>query len=157
MKTLTSLLLCVVTLFATSELCAQNIRPSSRARVIIDNDFSGDPDGLVALAHQLLSPSIETTAIIGSYVNRGWSKNSGNPARDAVEAVDELLAVMGRSGEYKVYQGSATTMTDPNTPIESEGDYCRGYARRLAPALCIVRCVAQYYRLGVAYGACYCR
>lgn len=121
MKTLTSLLLCVATLFATFELCAQNIRPSSRARVIIDNDFSGDPDGLVALAHQLLSPSIETTAIIGSYVNRGWSKNSGNPARDAVEAVDELLAVMGLSGEYKVYQGSATTMTDPNTPIESEG------------------------------------
>ncbi|MBF7015687.1 nucleoside hydrolase (plasmid) [Novosphingobium resinovorum] len=25
-------------------------------RVIVDNDFAGDPDGLVALAHQLLSP-----------------------------------------------------------------------------------------------------
>lgn len=29
-----------------------------RMRVIIDNDFSGDPDGLFQLAHHLLSPSV---------------------------------------------------------------------------------------------------
>lgn len=33
------------------------------ARVIIDNDFAGDPDGLIALAHQLLSPKTRTTLI----------------------------------------------------------------------------------------------
>jgi len=29
------------------------IRQSPKARIIIDNDFAGDPDGLIALAHQL--------------------------------------------------------------------------------------------------------
>ena len=28
------------------------------ARVIVDNDFAGDPDGLIALAHQLLAPTL---------------------------------------------------------------------------------------------------
>jgi inosine-uridine nucleoside N-ribohydrolase len=37
-----------------------------RARVICDNDFCGDPDGLVQLAHHLLSPSVELRGVIGS-------------------------------------------------------------------------------------------
>ena len=34
---------------------ANNIKP--RMRVIVDNDFGGDPDGLFELTHILLSPS----------------------------------------------------------------------------------------------------
>jgi len=30
----------------------------TRARVIIANDFGGDPDGLFQLAHHLLSPTV---------------------------------------------------------------------------------------------------
>jgi hypothetical protein len=30
-----------------------------RQRIIIDNDFGGDPDGLFQLAHHLASPSVE--------------------------------------------------------------------------------------------------
>jgi hypothetical protein len=30
---------------------------SARCRVIVDNDWSGDPDGVVALAYHLLSPA----------------------------------------------------------------------------------------------------
>jgi len=45
------------------------VRP--RARVIIDNDFSGDPGGLVQLAHHVLSPSVEIRAIIGSHLKPG--------------------------------------------------------------------------------------
>lgn len=45
-----------------SELLAQ--QPASR--VIIDNDFAGDPDGLVALAHQLLSPKTRTVLVTSS-------------------------------------------------------------------------------------------
>lgn len=33
------------------------------ARVIVDNDFAGDPDGLVALAHQLLTPATRTVLV----------------------------------------------------------------------------------------------
>ena len=36
---------------------------SPRCRVIVDNDFSGDPDGLVGLAHHLLSPTNRVVAI----------------------------------------------------------------------------------------------
>lgn len=32
-------------------------------RVIVDNDFAGDPDGLVALAHQLLAPKAVTRLV----------------------------------------------------------------------------------------------
>lgn len=39
-------------------------RPS--ARVIVDNDFAGDPDGLVALAHQLLTPKTKTVLVTSS-------------------------------------------------------------------------------------------
>jgi hypothetical protein len=38
-------------------------------RVIVDNDFGGDPDGLFQLAHLLLSPSVDVRAIIGSHLN----------------------------------------------------------------------------------------
>ena len=38
-----------------------------RIRVIIDNDFGGDPDGLFQLAHQLLSSSTDVRAIICSH------------------------------------------------------------------------------------------
>ncbi|GAB3464845.1 hypothetical protein GCM10027321_29170 [Massilia terrae] len=36
------------------------------ARVIVDNDFAGDPDGLVALAHQALSPKAHTLLVTTS-------------------------------------------------------------------------------------------
>ena len=37
-----------------------------RARVIVDNDFAGDPDDLFQLAHHLLSPSVEIPFVIAS-------------------------------------------------------------------------------------------
>jgi hypothetical protein len=38
-------------------------------RVIVDNDFAGDPDGLAALAHQLLSPKSRVTLVTASGLN----------------------------------------------------------------------------------------
>ena len=40
-----------------------------RARVIVDNDFAGDPDGLVSLAHQLLSEATRVTLITSLPLN----------------------------------------------------------------------------------------
>ena len=42
-----------------------------RFRVISDNDYAGDPDGLFQLAHHLLSPSVEMRAVIGSHLAVG--------------------------------------------------------------------------------------
>ena len=56
-----------------------------RMRVIIDNDFSGDPDDLFALVHHVLSPSIEIPLIIGSHLSVGdecESAGRGNTADD---------------------------------------------------------------------------
>lgn len=78
----------------------------TRSRVIIDNDFHGDPDGLVHLAHQLLSPGSEVRAIVGSHMPvRAGSTPSGETQR-AVARVRELLDVMGLAGRYPVFAGS---------------------------------------------------
>jgi purine nucleosidase len=45
-----------------------------RLRVISDNDYAGDPDGLFQLAHHVLSPSVDVRAVIGSHlaVDPSW-------------------------------------------------------------------------------------
>lgn len=42
-----------------------------RMRIIIDNDFGGDPDRLFQLVQHLLSPSVEIRGIIGSHLKAG--------------------------------------------------------------------------------------
>ena len=62
-----------------------------RMRVIIDNDFSGDPDGLFQLAHHLLSPSVEIRGIIGSHLKAGagFGSEAKNSAKAACEQVND--------------------------------------------------------------------
>ena len=42
-----------------------------RTRVLIDNDFAGDPDGLFQLVHHALSPSVEIPVVISSHLGVG--------------------------------------------------------------------------------------
>ncbi|WP_408587978.1 nucleoside hydrolase [Novosphingobium sp.] len=42
--------------------------PPRLARVILDNDFAGDPDGLFQLAHHLLCKSLRVSLIVGSHL-----------------------------------------------------------------------------------------
>ncbi len=81
------------------------------ARVICDNDWSGDPDGLFQLAQHVLSPSIDIPLIVGSNVptDMPWTK-SRTPASEARDKADELLGVMRRSGKYRVLAGSETAI-----------------------------------------------
>lgn len=66
-----------------------------RQRVIVDNDFSGDPDGFFQLAHHLASPSVEIPLIIGSHIHVGdFLDKSETQADNAVARVNELLATM---------------------------------------------------------------
>ncbi len=91
-----------------------------RARVIIDNDFSGDPDGLVQLAHHVLSPSVEIRAIIGSHLKPGDPFDpSEQTADNAAAAARTVLDVLGRTGTIPVLAGSNVGMTDPLSPIRS--------------------------------------
>jgi hypothetical protein len=58
-------------LVAVGQKLANTSVITPRMRVIVDNDFSGDPDGLFQLAHLVLSPSVDIRAIIGSHLKVG--------------------------------------------------------------------------------------
>jgi len=91
-----------------------------RARVIIDNDLSGDPDGLVQLAHHLLSPSVEIRAIIGSHLRAGDAFDpSDTTADNACRAATEVLRALGLEGTVPVVAGSNVALSDTRTPIRS--------------------------------------
>lgn len=92
-----------------------------RMRVIVDNDFSGDPDGLFQLAHLLMSPSVEVRAIIGSHLNAndGFDR-SKTQADNAAKNARELIQVMNVTKDIPVLAGSNTAMVNDSTPVKNE-------------------------------------
>jgi len=85
-----------------------------RMRIIIDNDFGGDPDGLFQLVQHLLSPSVEIRAIIGSHLKPGDGFDpSKETATHAKQKIEEVLNIMELTDKYPVYQGS-------NFPLEND-------------------------------------
>ncbi|WP_346854567.1 nucleoside hydrolase [uncultured Draconibacterium sp.] len=113
------ILLVILSALLPASIIAQNNSDSARYRVIIDNDFGGDPDGLVQLGHQLLSPTTEIRAIIGSKNDAAFPKIN-DPVGKAVEDVNNLLAVMKLEGKYQVFKGSNENMT-LDKPVDSDG------------------------------------
>jgi len=94
--------------------------PKVRARVIVDNDFGGDCDGLFALAHHLLSPSVEIRGLIGSHnYPNGFYGYSGS-SENACAVVKELLKVMRLDGRIPVYQGANERVGASGAPVASE-------------------------------------
>src|SRR5690349_9894089 len=91
-----------------------------RMRVIIDNDFGGDPDGLFELVQHLLSPSTEIRAIIGSHLKPGdtWDP-SKETATHAKQKIEEVLSIMNMTNAYPVYQGSNFPLENDSTPQQS--------------------------------------
>jgi purine nucleosidase len=59
---------------------------AEQCRVVVDNDWAGDPDGLVALAHHLLSPTNRVTAVTSSFLNPVFGEVDGTAARGAAMA-----------------------------------------------------------------------
>ncbi|MBQ7421769.1 MAG: nucleoside hydrolase [Prevotella sp.] len=115
------LLLILFFVLGVSSLRAQyEVQP--RMRVIIDNDFGGDPDGLFQLAHHLLSPSVEVRGIIGSHLTaQAGFDNSGNSAEKACLKARELMQLMGVGEDIPVVAGAAEGLTDVQMPQESAG------------------------------------
>ena len=92
-----------------------------RMRVIVDNDFSGDPDGLFQLTHLLLSPSVEIRAIIGSHLKAGDGFDpSKTQANNAANKAKDLLQLMNLKTNIPVIAGSNSAMINDSTPIRSE-------------------------------------
>lgn len=93
-----------------------------RVRVVSDNDYSGDPDGLVQLAHLLLSHSVDVRAVIGSHLRAGDPFDpSPTTAANARAAADHVVDLLGLTGRVRTLEGSNNALTDRTTPIESPG------------------------------------
>jgi inosine-uridine nucleoside N-ribohydrolase len=82
-----------------------------RTRVISDNDYCGDPDGLVQLAHHLLSPSVEIYGVIGSAVAAYDPSWTGNSADESVRAALQIAQLVDRS-DVQIVSGSNDALGD---------------------------------------------
>jgi inosine-uridine nucleoside N-ribohydrolase len=82
-----------------------------RARVVILNDDSGDPDGLVATAHAFLSPAAEVRAFVGT---RG---GTGSP--DAAANGKVISDYLGM--QVPAFVGSNDLLTDRKMPKPNAG------------------------------------
>jgi inosine-uridine nucleoside N-ribohydrolase len=88
-------------------------RITPRARVITDNDYGGDPDGLVELAHLMLSPAVQVSAVIGSRARAddGWDASIDRSLRAARTVVD----LTGRTADVPVVAGADHALIDHST------------------------------------------
>jgi len=68
---------------------------AAQCRVVVDNDWAGDPDGLVALAHHLLSPTNRVAAVTSSFLNPVFGEVDGTAARGAALARELVDLVDG--------------------------------------------------------------
>ena len=94
---------------------------SPRQRVIVDNDFSGDPDGLFQLAHHLASPSVEIPFVVGSHIHTGdFLDGSTRQPENAVAKVRELYATMRLPGQPPVIAGRGTALSNGELPDMTE-------------------------------------
>lgn len=121
---------------------ASRHHPGARVDVLVDNDLCGDGDGLFHLIHQLLCTSSEVKGIVGAHVGadaRSWAqtRNEGtakNNAEISVSRANEILELLGRSGEVTVKAGASGPMTDSQTAIQSEGaELIIAEARKASP------------------------
>lgn len=95
-------------------------RPAARARVIIDNDFSGDPDDLYQVVHHVLSPSVEIRGIICSHLRPGDVLDPGpGSAANAVRRLRELFDVMGLDADDVIVQGADSALVDETSPHDT--------------------------------------
>ena len=70
------------------------LRIAERCRVVVDNDWAGDPDGLVALAHHLLSPANRVAVVTGSQNSPVFGPPEGTAAAGA-RLAQELVELVG--------------------------------------------------------------
>lgn len=91
-----------------------------RYRMISDNDYAGDPDGLYQLAHHLLSPSVDVRAVIGSHLAAGDPfDSSGQSAAAAAAAATTVLELLDLVDAVPVIAGSEQPLVSRSEPRTS--------------------------------------
>ncbi|MCI9888664.1 nucleoside hydrolase [Micrococcales bacterium 31B] len=88
-----------------------------RARVIIDNDFSGDPDDLYQIVHHVLSPGAEIRYVIASHLRPGDPFDPGPYSAENAERVAlDVFGRMGLASTDVIVRGSNDALADAHTP-----------------------------------------
>ena len=91
---------------------------SARVRIISDNDYAGDPDGLFQLAHQVLSPASEVVCLLATPHAPFVNDPSADMCADAENIARETLELCGR-GDIPIHRGTDAKMVDRKTPIDT--------------------------------------
>ena len=96
------------------------IRCVARIRVISDNDYSGDPDGLWQLSHLLLSPDVDVRLVIGSHLREGDPFDpSGRSADNAAQKARDIAGVCGRD-DVRIVAGSNNPLPWDGTAVRTD-------------------------------------
>jgi purine nucleosidase len=91
-----------------------------RLRVISDNDYAGDPDGLFQLAQHALSPSVELRAVIGSHLTPDDPfDSSGRSAANGAAAARRVLELLGAQASVPVIAGTELPLASRTRPQPS--------------------------------------
>ncbi|WP_084106321.1 nucleoside hydrolase [Demequina sp. NBRC 110056] len=93
-------------------------RIEARSRVVIDNDFCGDPDCVVEIAHHLLCRSIEIPFVVSSAVGVHHPEWTDDCVTRGVGVVREVAELADRD-DVVVLEGSNLPMADASTPAVS--------------------------------------
>ncbi|WP_159618137.1 nucleoside hydrolase [Ruania rhizosphaerae] len=98
----------------------RDVTGTPEARVIVDNDFAGDPDDLYHVVHHLLTPSVDTPLLVASHLAVGdrWDP-SGHSAANAATVLGKTLELMGLDPSDRVVTGSEVALTDRTTPHDT--------------------------------------
>ena len=91
------------------------------ARVLVDNDFSGDPDDLFQIVHQVLTPTLEIRGVICSHLRDGdpWA-GDGDSAADAVAVARDVFARMGLLSDELILKGASAALESADAPQDGE-------------------------------------
>src|SRR6187551_1758976 len=89
-----------------------------RVRVVTDNDYCGDPDGLVQLAHHYLSPSVDLRCVIGSQLSEHYQGPNPTGPEDSVAAAQRIAELTGRE-DVPIVAGTSDGMSAPSEPRPS--------------------------------------
>ncbi|MCZ2815942.1 nucleoside hydrolase [Modestobacter sp. VKM Ac-2984] len=125
-----------------------SLRITERCRVVVDNDWAGDPDGLVALAHHLLSAANRVVAVTSSHLSplfgppEGTAAAGARRARELVELVGTQRPVVAAGCDVPIGGGDTSSAAADAIVAEARRDdalplvvVCAGPLTNVAQAL----------------------
>jgi hypothetical protein len=90
--------------------------------VTSDNDYCGDPDGIVQLAHHYLSPSVDLRCVIGSQLSEAYQGPNPSGPDESVAAAQRIAELTGREDVPIVAatNGGLTSRSEPAPSAASD-------------------------------------